>query len=104
MLVCSVCLCLGQFCWKVGNGVLVIAVGFMIYGIGAIAMLAAYRKGSIAVLQPINSVSYVVSAILGAAFFNESFSALKVVGIIVIIVGVTILAWSGNFEDEKKCF
>lgn len=92
MLACAFCLCMGQFIWKRSDSLLLIAVGFVIYGMGAIAMLAAYRFGSLSVLQPINSVSYIVSAVLGAIFFNEPLTILKLVGIALIMAGVVILA------------
>lgn len=68
MLFCAVCLCAGQFVWKSFDGLFPLIVGFGIYGIGAIAMLCAYHFGSLSVLQPINSVSYAIAAVLGNIF------------------------------------
>lgn len=92
MLVCAVCLCIGQFIWKRYLGVLPMLVGFLIYGMGALAMLVAYRFGSLSVLQPINSVSYIISAVLGAMFFDEPITFKKVIGILIIMAGVAMLA------------
>lgn len=92
MLVCAVCLCTGQFIWKLYDGLFPLVIGFGIYGLGALAMLCAYRFGSLSVLQPINSVSYVIAAILGNIFFDEAITAGKVVGIIAIMLGVFFLA------------
>ena len=92
MLICAVCLSLGQFLWKSFEGPLYIAVGFGIYGLGAISMLCAYRFGSLSVLQPINSVSYVIAAILGRVFLNEAITVDKVIGIAMIMAGVFFLA------------
>lgn len=92
MLVCACCLCAGQFIWKSWEGILPLVLGFGIYGIGALAMLAAYRFGSLSTLQPINSVSYVISTVLGWAVFDEAITAGKVIGILVIMAGVVLLA------------
>ena len=92
MLMCAMCLCIGQFIWKYYDGIFSLAVGFGIYGLGALAMLCAYQFGSVSVLQPINSVSYGAAAVLGNIFFDEVISAGKVIGILAIIAGVVLLA------------
>ena len=92
MLVCACCLCGGQFIWKLWDGVLPLFAGFAVYGAGALAMLVAYRFGSLSVLQPINSVSYVISTILGYFVFQEVVTAGKIVGIAAIMAGVFLLA------------
>ena len=99
MLLCAVCLCLGQFIWKRYNGIAPLMAGFAVYGIGALAMLAAYRFGSLSVLQPVNSVSYVIAAVLGAVFFQEKVSFLRIAGILLIMAGVTVLASDKSGED-----
>ncbi len=92
MLLCAVCLCAGQFIWKCYEGLLPLILGFGIYGLGALAMLYAYRFGSVSALQPVNSVSYAVSAILGRVFFDEALTLGKAAGIAVIMAGVVLLA------------
>lgn len=92
MLVCASCLCTGQFIWKYYDGVLSLAIGFGIYGLGALAMLCAYRFGSLSVLQPVNSVSYVIAAVLGSIFFDEAVTTWKVIGIVSIMLGVFFLS------------
>lgn len=98
MLVCAVCLCAGQFIWKRYDGLLPLVSGFGIYGLGALAMLSAYRFGSLSVLQPLNSVSYVIAAILGSVFFHEAITAGKALGIALIMLGVFFLARDGAAE------
>lgn len=92
MLFCAVCLSMGQFIWKRYDGLLPLIIGFGIYGLGALCMLCAYRFGSLSVLQPINSVSYVIAAVLGSIFFDETITAGKVIGIAAIMAGVFLLA------------
>jgi undecaprenyl phosphate-alpha-L-ara4N flippase subunit ArnE len=99
MLVCAVCLCMGQFIWKKYLGLLPMLVGFMVYGMGALSMLIAYRFGKLSVLQPLNCIGYIISTVLGALFFGEQLTLLKLVGIIIIMVGVVLLTKG----DSKSC-
>ena len=92
MLLCAGCVCISQFIWKCFDGFLPLIVGFGIYGIGALAMLCAYRFGSLSTLQPINSVSYVFAAILGNIFLHEKITIGKLAGIAMIMLGMLFLA------------
>lgn len=91
MLLCSVCLCTSQFIWKRWDGMVPLILGFGFNGLGALAMIFAYRFGSLSVLQPINSVSYVISTALGVICFHESVTSLRLAGITCIIIGVLVL-------------
>jgi len=73
-------------------------IGFGIYGLGALSMLCAYRFGSLSVLQPINSVGYMIAAILGNIFFHETIKAGKVAGIAAIMLGVFLIVRSETIE------
>lgn len=92
MVVCAVCLCMGQFIWKKYDGSASIMIGFVIYGLGALSMLIAYRFGSLSVLQPVNSISYIISAALGAIYFQEVVTPGKLLGILIIMLGIVLLA------------
>ena len=99
MLVSSICACVGQLLWKLSaqQGIWVALAGFVFYGIGAVIMLAAYRFGSLSVLQPMLSVNYVLSIILGAVVLREEVTLLKVIGVLVIMVGVVLI---GGGDEE----
>ncbi len=97
MLLCALALTMGQFIWKLQTDstqqkLFYIALGLAIYGFGALIMLTAYRFGSVSVLQPVNSVGYIYALVLGAVFFEETLSLAKLAGVVLIIVGVTLLA------------
>lgn len=98
MLICAVCLSTGQFIWKYYKNIFSVFIGFGIYGVGAMAMLCAYHFGNLSVLQPINSVSYIISTVLGAIFFQERITEGKVIGILVLMAGIIFLAGG----DRKK--
>ena len=94
MVLSSIVVCLGQLLWKLGaNGdILILAEGFALYGIGALIMIVAYRFGSLSVLQPILSLNYVISLLVGYFFLNESISLYNILGVIIIIGGVYLIA------------
>lgn len=102
LMVCSsICVCLGQLLWKLsGDGsLLYLIVGFGLYGIGALAMIIAYRFGKVSILQPILSLNYILSIVLAATVLNETITLLKCVGVLIIFVGVLLIA--GGDEVEK---
>jgi drug/metabolite transporter (DMT)-like permease len=79
----------GQFLWKLslGNDLFLLVSGFALYGIGAIFMIASYRYGSLSVLHPMMSASYVFAFILGGIFLKESITILMIFGLLIIIIG-----------------
>lgn len=94
MLMSSVCACVGQLLWKLSSqrGLAYLLIGFCFYAVGAVLMIVAYRFGRLSVLQPMLSLNYVLSIIFAAALLHERITALKCVGVIVIIVGVMLIA------------
>ena len=94
MLLSSVCVCIGQLFWKLSadKGLLMLIMGFGLYGIGALVMLIAYRYGKLSVLQPVLSLNYALGVILGAAVLKESVSGIKWGGVLVIMIGVILIA------------
>lgn len=94
MALSSICVCIGQLLWKLTSeyGIVALLSGFLLYGVGAIIMIVAYKFGNLSVLQPILSLNYVFSIILGAIILNESIHLIKLIGIIIIIAGVILIA------------
>lgn len=93
MIFAAVFACLGQLLWKlsVTDGVLYLLAGFVLYAVGALLMLTAYRFGSVSVLQPMLSTNYVLSAVLGFAVLKEPMTVLKAAGIVIITFGVILI-------------
>ena len=108
MLGSSLCACIGQLLWKLSviNGIAYVLIGFFLYGIGALLMIVAYKYGKVSVLQPVLSVNYVVSLILGVYFLGETLTFFKTIGAIVVTFGVLMIAGSdeakNEFEEEIK--
>lgn len=94
LIICSaVLVCVGQLLWKlsVTQGVIALFIGFIFYGVGALSMLVAYRYGQLSILQPMLSLNYVLSAILGLLVLHETFSLPKGIGIVIITLGVILI-------------
>lgn len=86
--------CAGQVCWKLGaeRGWLLIGVGLVLYGLGALTMLLAYRHGEVSTLQPILALSYALSLLVGVAWLGEHASIGRILGVLVVIIGVVVIA------------
>ncbi|PEG28505.1 hypothetical protein CQ395_03055 [Clostridium neonatale] len=93
MLISSICVCVGQLLWKISaeEGILFLIFGFALYGIGAFIMIIAYKFGSLSVLQPMLSLNYVLSIILAHTILKEDITLLKVIGVLIIILGVILI-------------
>ena len=77
MLVSSICVCTGQLFWKLSSKeLLFLLLGFVLYGIGAIVMLIAYKYGSLSVLQPMLSFNYIFTVILAHFVLHEEIDIL----------------------------
>lgn len=101
MIISSVFGCLGQLFWKLAStkGFLFIIIGLFFYCIGAVFMLNSYKHGKLSVLQPMLSMSYVLSIFLAAIFLKgEPITIAKIIGVLLIIAGVVFIG--GSEEDE----
>lgn len=65
--------------------------GLALYGIGTIIFIIALKNGELSVLYPIISLGFVWVAITSFIFFNELFTLNKIIGISLIILGVSLL-------------
>ena len=94
MLASALCVCLGQLFWKlsVDEGWLFLVAGFALYVVGALLMVVGYRFGKLSVLQPVLSVNYGFSVVLGFLVLGEAVTLQKCVAIVVIVTGVFLVA------------
>ncbi|MBM7690157.1 hypothetical protein BCR24_14400 [Enterococcus ureilyticus] len=95
---------LGQLAWKFGAdgvgsyAIILYAIGFVAAGAGMFVMMAAFRYGEVSILQPMMSLGFALSIVLGALFLNESITWYKLLGTGFIIVGSILLGIEGNEE------
>jgi len=70
--------------------------GLALYGGFTVAMVLALRQGELSMLYPIISLSYVWVTLLSYTLLGEKPNPLKVAGVIVIVVGVSVLGRGGK--------
>lgn len=83
----------GQLFWKLANGSINGALfgGFLLYFIGAVCMIVAFRYGSLSVIHPLLSLGYVFALFFGWFFLNEMLTPTHLLGTLSIIVGATLI-------------
>lgn len=83
----------GQLFWKLSRGedIVLVLIGFMFYGMGAITMIVAFKYGSLSVLHPMLSLSYIFAVVLGYYVLEEPISIKQLTAIFVIITGVVLI-------------
>ncbi|GHU41336.1 hypothetical protein FACS1894111_03460 [Clostridia bacterium] len=101
MLCSALFACVGMLFWKLADkGIGYVIFGFFLYGLGALTMLIAYRYGSLSVLQPMMSTNYILSIVLGYLILHERVDTLKIIGILVIMLGVIIISVGDGDKAE----
>lgn len=98
MVFAALCTSFGQLFWKLSKAAfnLDLVFGFVLYFLGAVLMIIAFRFGKLSVLQPLLSLGYVISTILGSIFLNESITVSSLVGIAFIMAGVVLIGGESN--------
>jgi len=71
-----------------------ILLGFLCYGVSSMFYLVCLSKLNLSYAYPMIALSYVIVAVLSWKYFGEGLPAARIVGIIVIIIGVTLVASS----------
>jgi drug/metabolite transporter (DMT)-like permease len=102
---------IGQLIWKkaanniTGSNLLSIFNLFILLGIGVyiaatIFMTLSYKGGKLSVLHPFLSTSYVwVVLISPFIFYDEHFKLTKLIGVVIISLGVSLIGFGGG--DKK---
>ena len=105
ILISAVMSCCGQLCWKLsGSGthaLIFLLAGFALYGIGALAMIVAFKFGDVSRLHPMLSLGYIGSLFLGYFFLDESVTARKIIGIVFIFAGLVLLNLKNGGENNE---
>ena len=70
----------------IANWRLVLGVAF--HGVGFILMVIALKHGSLSVLYPVLATSYVWVALLSPYYLAETASALRWVGVLLVLAGI----------------
>lgn len=94
MIIASLFTSIGQFSWKVFQNekiILFLLLGFILYSIGAILMIIAFKFGKYSAVHPMLCTSYVFALIFGYIFLKENIDVLQIIGILTITVGVILI-------------
>ncbi|ELC8444087.1 EamA family transporter [Clostridium perfringens] len=94
IVISALCTSFGQLFWKVGvsKSIWLILLGFILYGVGALTMIIAFKFGELSILHPLMCIGYIFALINGFLFLKERISLLQFVGIVVIIIGIVFIA------------
>lgn len=89
----------GQMLWKLSRSVpdVYFIIGFLLYFCGAVLMIAAFKFGDLSVLHPLLSFGYIFSIFLGSIFLGEALTVLQILGILIIIIGASLI---GGGDDD----
>lgn len=82
-----------DYAWAFGSNRYIIA-GFALYLIPALIWTYLLSKLPVSVVQPVLSLTYVLTPLLAMIFLSEPVPGLRWVGILVIVVGVSIVSVS----------
>ena len=73
-------------------------IGVLIYAVGSVFMILAFKGGEVSVLYPVIATSYIWVALISLVYLNESITPLRWIGIAIVIVGITAI----GFGSKKK--
>lgn len=93
MTLSAACTAFGQYFWKASHGtnLLLMFIGFVFYGFGALTMILAFRYGSFSVLHPMLSLGYIFGMIISVGLLGETIDVYKIIGLLFILFGVTMV-------------
>jgi len=69
-------------------------VGLIIYAVSLVAWLWVLSHVEVSAAYPFVGISFVLTAIMGAAFLHENVSALRITGTLLVIFGCVLIARS----------
>ena len=68
-----------------------LVTGYSLYAVSTVLLVLALRDGELSVLYPIISMTYVWVLLLSVLIFNERLNLFKILGVSVIVFGVSFL-------------
>ena len=77
-------------------------MGMVLYVLGAVIMITAFKGGEVSVLYPIVATSYMWVSLLSIYFFNENLNIFRWIGIFAIISGIILISISSREKETIK--
>jgi drug/metabolite transporter (DMT)-like permease len=84
---------LGNILWRIGTNPYVV-IGLAIYVAGTVFWLTALSRVDLSYAYPFASLSYIVMLIASWQLFNENITVLRLLGTLVVCLGVFIISRS----------
>lgn len=81
--------------WRVFTTPVIVAGFALIFG-GSLFWLVVISKWNLSLAYPLLSISYIASLFIGALFLNEVLTPLRILGVLVVVVGVVLITWSAG--------
>ena len=78
-------------------------MGMVLYVLGAVIMITAFKGGEVSVLYPIIATSYIWVSLMSIYFFNEKLGLLRWLGIFTIIMGIILIGIGSREKEAIKC-
>ena len=70
--------------------------GYCLYGLSTLLLVLALRDGELSLLYPVIALTYVWVTILSFLIFHDEINPWKLVGIVLIVLGVGVLGKGGR--------
>ncbi len=77
-------------------------LGILFYVIAAILLIISLKFGELSVLYPILSLSFVWTTILSFTILNESINLFKIIAILFIVFGVSLISKDSKTKKKNK--
>ncbi|MFA5142275.1 MAG: cation/cationic drug transporter [Candidatus Woesearchaeota archaeon] len=78
-----------------------IIIGICIYAVSASIMIIAFRGGDLSLLYPLFATGYIWVTLVSSYIFNEELNLYKIAGILIIVVGVSVLGFASDKETTR---
>jgi len=76
--------------------------GLALYGVGALFLIYALKRGDVTFLYPLVALGYVWVSLLSVYFFGETMNLIKWAGVLVIVVGISFIGYGGSSDVSLK--
>jgi len=88
----------GQLFWKLSIQFFdfFFLIGFVLYGLGAVLMIVAFKFGELSVLHPLMSVGYIFAIAWGGLILEEAITPTILVGTALILIGAILVGGEQN--------
>jgi drug/metabolite transporter (DMT)-like permease len=116
VLACTLLVAIGQYLIKLGAnrlshaglmgtmiGIFTIPqlfAGYCLYAVFTVLFVYALRHGELSILYPLIALGYVWVTITAVVAFHETVNPYKIIGLLVIILGVAVLGFGGGVGAE----